>query len=170
MTRLVFLFPILLSLSACSLTQPPAGVTYYGSGEGVGSRGGHIVLKGDTLYSLSKRYNVALQDIAVENAMRAPFRLEVGARVNIPAPQTYRVRAGDTLYSISRLFEASRAELASLNDLRAPYRINEGQLINVSGLHAPVAKSAEAAYAKNAEVEEKSGGFFKRFAMLYKKL
>lgn len=163
MKRSVFLYSLLFILSACSLTQPPVGVTLYGPSDGVGSRGGHIVLKGDTLYSLSKRYNVPLRDIAVVNVLRAPFILDVGERVDIPAPQTYEVRAGDTLYSISRMFETSTSELASLNNLRAPYLINPGQKIRVSALHAPTEQAAEVTYAKSeatAQSSSSSGGFF----------
>ncbi|MEM7679829.1 MAG: M23 family metallopeptidase [Pseudomonadota bacterium] len=146
--------PILLFLSACSFTQPPASVSFYGAGDGPGSKGAHIVLKGDTLYSLSKRYNVPLQDIAIVNSISAPFTLDVGERVDIPAPPKYKVRPGDTLYSISRLFETSTSDIASQNNLRAPYRISEGQSLRISNLYAEPART----YTSAAD-ETKSSGY-----------
>lgn len=150
--RLYLFISFLLLLGACSFTQPPASVTYYGESDGPGSKGAHIVLKGDTLYSVSKRYNVPLQDIAVINAMSAPFTLEIGSRIDIPAPQTYKVREGDTLYSISRLFDASMSDIASQNNLRAPYSIREGQSLRISGLHV------SSGSARSASDESSSDG------------
>lgn len=116
-------------LSACLGTQRPAPVTYYGADKGAGSSGIHNVLPGDTLWSISQRYNIAMQDLVVSNNLRAPFVLNAGQRITLPPPREYRVKAGDTLYSISRLFDVSTSEIAKRNSMYAPYTIQPGQKV-----------------------------------------
>lgn len=46
----------------------------------------HMVKKGDTLYLLSKKYNVSLEKIIAANPQIAdPDKLDVGMKVKIPA-------------------------------------------------------------------------------------
>ncbi|MEM0927923.1 MAG: LysM peptidoglycan-binding domain-containing M23 family metallopeptidase [Pseudomonadota bacterium] len=49
-----------------------------------GASSTHLVQPGDTLYSLSRRYGVSVQDIAAVNNMMTPYTLSVGQRVAIP--------------------------------------------------------------------------------------
>lgn len=42
------------------------------------------VVKGDTLYSLSRKYSVPVNDLAVMNNLQAPFTLVVGQKVRVP--------------------------------------------------------------------------------------
>lgn len=42
------------------------------------------VAAGDTLYSLSRRYSVPVNDLAVMNNLKAPFNLSVGQRLRVP--------------------------------------------------------------------------------------
>lgn len=103
------------------------------------------VQKGDTLYSLSKKYDIPLQSIIKENKLRAPYNLKVGQILYFPANQTYTVEKGDTLYAISRKHDMDIASLIEYNHLEEPYAINVGQVLtlpqNVS--KAKVAKKKE---------------------------
>ncbi|HAA92375.1 MAG TPA: M23 family peptidase [Rhodospirillaceae bacterium] len=48
----------------------------------------HIVRKGDTLYSISRQYNVSVSSLARTNRIRAPYRIAVGQKLRLPgAPQ-----------------------------------------------------------------------------------
>ncbi len=102
------------------------------------------VVKGDTVYALGRRYNVAPKAIIAENNLRAPYRLEIGQMIRLPgaaaATQTqvatsqppvrdirYHVERGDTLYAISRKTGVSVAKLAQANGLRPPYTLSPGQ-------------------------------------------
>ncbi|MEO1658820.1 MAG: peptidoglycan DD-metalloendopeptidase family protein [Pseudomonadota bacterium] len=58
-------------------TTPQASPNFAGSST-------HLVQPGDTLYSLSRRYGVSVQDIAAVNNMVTPYTLSVGQRVAIP--------------------------------------------------------------------------------------
>ncbi|MBQ8255943.1 MAG: LysM peptidoglycan-binding domain-containing M23 family metallopeptidase [Alphaproteobacteria bacterium] len=43
-----------------------------------------VVAPGDTLYSLSRKYSVPVNDLALMNDLRAPFALSVGQKVRVP--------------------------------------------------------------------------------------
>lgn len=114
-------------LQACSLDQPPAPLSNYGGSSGPGSAGVHTVTKGDTVYSLSQRYEVNMPALIQTNDLQAPFRLDIGQRLKLPPPAEYHVRSGDTLYGVSRLFNVSQSRLARKNNLNPPYILQTGQ-------------------------------------------
>lgn len=106
------------------------------------------VQKGDTLYSLSKKYEIPLRSIIDENNLQAPYTLNVGQVLRLPIRQTYTVEKGDTLYSISRKYNIDVTSLSKINGLKEPYAINVGQVLalpeSVSGIS--VAKQREDAH------------------------
>lgn len=125
---------IALLLSGCLTPtgkQKPAELVTYGSRGGAGSTGMHTVLEGDTVYTVSQRYNLPLRDIITANNLSAPYHLPRGYRIKLPPPNEYRVRKGDTLNGVSRLFSASVSEMARLNDLPAPYVVKTGQILRL---------------------------------------
>ena len=128
--RLLFLcIMVLFGVSACG--HAPAPAIHYGTASGAGSAGVHTVVKGDTLYSISKRYRLPMRDIVVLNHVKPPFRLYVGQRIKLPPPQEYKVRPGDTLYGVSRLFGVNSSEVARLNSIKAPYVLRVGQTLRL---------------------------------------
>ena len=54
------------------------------------------VVAGDTLYSLSRRYSVPVNDLAVMNNLTAPFTLSVGQKLKVPDLSAAPVRAAAT--------------------------------------------------------------------------
>lgn len=92
----------------------------------------HVVLKGETLYGISKLYNVSVDSIKVWNGL-VSNSLKEGQELRVAAvldreqkkkeadetPNTYQVQAGDTLYSISRKFGISVELLKTLNGLNS---------------------------------------------------
>ncbi len=98
----------------------------------------HVVQSGDTLYSISNRYQIEMRDIAYINKLNAPFNLAGGQRLKLPPPQKYKVRSGDTLYEISRLFNTNTSDVARQNNLAAPYKLKAGQTLKMpSSVPAP---------------------------------
>ena len=67
-------------------------------------RGGDVytVKKSDTLYSISRKYQVPMQQIISRNHLRPPYRLAVNQKLYIPSVDTHTVRKGDTIYSIAQ--------------------------------------------------------------------
>lgn len=91
---------------------------------------------GDTLYSISKRYDVNLQELIQVNGLRAPYNIKVGQTLRIPKSTYHIVRKGDTLYSISKRYNTSVDALVRANGLTQPYTISVGQKIALSGTKA----------------------------------
>lgn len=123
-----------LFLSSCLTptgTQKPVGVVTYGAKSGAGSTGIHSVLPGDTVYTVSQRYNLPLRDIITLNHLSAPYKLAMGYRLKLPAPNEYKVQQGDTLNGVSRIFNTSVSEMARLNNLPEPFVLRSGQILRL---------------------------------------
>ena len=133
-------FVAILGLSACLGAHSPAPVTVYGSSQGPGSAGVHNVRSGDTLWTISQRYNIVMRDIVLENNMSPPFKLQPGQRLLLPAPREYRVRVGDSVSSVARLFDVSASEVVRINDLEAPYTLSQGQVLRLPSPVTPQPK------------------------------
>ena len=58
----------------------------------------HVVKRGDTIWSIARRYNVSPQRIISDNAIPNPQNLVLGQALLILIPKTvHTVTAGDTL-------------------------------------------------------------------------
>ena len=86
-----------------------------------------IVSKGDTLYSISRRYNVPLRDLITVNQLTPPYTLAVGQSLSIPTAKYHIVAKGDTLYNISKRYNIDLTTLSRLNNLSPPYTLSIGQ-------------------------------------------
>lgn len=91
------------------------------------------VEKGDTLYSISKRYDMPLRDLIDANSLKPPYTLKVGQVLRLPASTYHVVSRGDTLYSISRQYNANIADLKRINNLSYPYTLAVGQKVILAG-------------------------------------
>jgi murein DD-endopeptidase MepM/ murein hydrolase activator NlpD len=132
--RVIFAILASFLLASCitgGSDRAPAPVSLYGAGAGAGSAGIHTVSSGETLWSISQRYNMSMRDIIHENKLSAPYMLGVGQRLKLPPPREYMVKAGDTLYGVSRLFNVSVNEIARINDLDSPYTLQRGQVLRL---------------------------------------
>ena len=110
----------------------------------------YTVQKGDTYYSISKKYNISLQELYSANGIDENDVLKVGQVLKIPGKSTaentsekstttvstaktsnYEVVAGDTLYSISKKFGTTVDNLRSLNGLTESSVLKIGQVLKV---------------------------------------
>ena len=91
------------------------------------------IKKGDTVYSLSRKYNVPTRALIETNRLRAPFLLSPGQRLKLPPASIHVVRKGDTVYSISRRYNVDMSLLARQNKIKPPYNIYEGQFLKLPG-------------------------------------
>ena len=128
------------AVTGCIGTQNPERVSVmrYGVENPAGSTGMHTVLEGDTVYSISKHYHLPIRDIITVNKLSAPYVLNVGYRMKLPAPNEYTVRKGDTLGSIANMFDTSAYELARTNYLESPYTLQIGQVLRLPSLATQV--------------------------------
>jgi lipoprotein NlpD len=74
----------------------------------------HTVEKGQTVYSIARRYHVPVSLLLEENDIQDPSKLSVGTALVIP--QIYRVERGDTYYSIAHEHGISVDRLLEAND------------------------------------------------------
>lgn len=90
------------------------------------------VQKGDTLYSIAKRYDMTMEELIELNGISSPNNLKVGQILKTSSDKYYTVKRGDTLSSIARRYHTNEKILAAQNNLSAPYILKIGQKIMVS--------------------------------------
>lgn len=90
-----------------------------------------VVARGETLYMISRRYDLPLRSIIDANHLEPPYRLDAGVTLTLPQQRFHFVRPGDTLYSISRAYGVEVSALVRLNHLSPPYGIRIGQAIQL---------------------------------------
>lgn len=78
----------------------------------------YVVKSGDTLYAISRKFNIPVDDIKRENNLATNI-LSVGQVLKIPGSKTrvYTVVSGDTLYNIARKNNTTVSEIVDLNNL-----------------------------------------------------
>ena len=109
----------------------------------------YVLAKGDTLFGLSRRFQVPVEVLQTFNQIKDPAGLRAGATILIPA--VYTVRKGDTLYSIARDHGAKLAELTRLNGIAEAAALKVGRRLflpsrapNGAPASAPASKPASA--------------------------
>jgi murein DD-endopeptidase MepM/ murein hydrolase activator NlpD len=75
----------------------------------------YILKKGETLYRISRKFDVPVGILQSYNRIADPSSLREGTQIQIPV--RYTVEKGDTLYSISRRFEVDLATLMDFNGI-----------------------------------------------------
>lgn len=140
--RFVYIAVLLLGLTGC------AGQGWIWNGWG--SSNYVTVQRGDTLYSISRRYGVPLKDLINTNNLHAPYTLRVGQRLSLPAKQYHTVQRGDTLYSIARQYNVDVTSLSRVNNLQTPYSLNVGdRLVLPASVGSAPAASYNAVQSQN---------------------
>lgn len=98
----------------------------------------HTVATGETLYSISKKYGLTIDELKSLNQLEGN-QLYLGQKLRIktevkettePTSIKHVVKTGDTLYSISKLYNVSIESLKNLNNLKTD-SLTIGQIILV---------------------------------------
>ena len=91
----------------------------------------HVVQRGETLYSIARRYGVSMWTIANANGITNPNRIYVGQRLSIPtagpAGRVHVVRAGETLLHIALRYGVDAWAIARANGITNLNYIYVGQ-------------------------------------------
>jgi LysM repeat protein len=124
------------------------------SGGGSAAGGIHVVQRGETLYSIARRYGTSVQAIVSANGLRNANFIYSGQRLRIPGASSgsvssggssrgggaapagggvHVVQRGETVASIARRYGTSIAAIASTNGLRNPSLIYVGQRLRIPG-------------------------------------
>jgi murein DD-endopeptidase MepM/ murein hydrolase activator NlpD len=111
----------------------------------------HILKKGETLYRVSRKFDVPVQIIQLYNGITDPSSLREGTRIRIPP--RYTVERGDTLYSIARQFDVDLQTLMEFNHIADSTRMRIGTV-----LYLPASATIPAAAAGGGTGEQTAGG------------
>lgn len=98
----------------------------------------HVLQKGETLYAISRKYNVPADAIMSWNRLSDPDKLKAGQKIRIP--DVYTVQKGDTLYGIARKLDITVETLLSSNRLSRKDTLKVGDR-----LYIPTVKSVTSA-------------------------
>lgn len=89
----------------------------------------HTLEKGETLYSVSRKYKVSYEALASANAITDPTKLKVGTVLIIPS--VHVVEKGETLFGLARHYGISIGELLAANKLSQSYVLKIGDVLVV---------------------------------------
>lgn len=106
----------------------------------------HVVNKGETLYSISRRYGVTVGELCKENKINQSQILKAGQKLKIPAKaasisENYIVAKGDTFYGIARRHSMSVDELLKLNNMKSSDTLKVGQVLQVPTTTSTIANA-----------------------------
>ncbi|TVP46141.1 MAG: LysM peptidoglycan-binding domain-containing protein [Mongoliibacter sp.] len=110
----------------------------------------HEVGQGETLFGISRRYEVAVNDL-LQNNSKLQEGLKMGQRVRIPYVEKealpegstlHKVAPGETLFAISKRYNASVSEVMEWNSLKGN-DLSVGQALVIKNQKAAETKPAE---------------------------
>ncbi len=90
-----------------------------------------IAMRGDTVYKLSRRFNVSARGLIEANGLRPPYHLYPGQTIFLPVAGEHLVTRGDTVSTVARRYGLALRDLARANDLSPPYVIRVGQRLRL---------------------------------------
>jgi LysM repeat protein len=132
----------------------------------------YTVAKGDSLWTIARRQNSTVAEIAAANNIKPSATVRVGQRLIIPAkavpgssphveptdtsasvpvaPAAKRstdtvkhvVKPGETLGAIARKYQVKVGEIATANNISDPARIRPGMELTIPGWQAPASRSS----------------------------
>ena len=135
------------------LTRKPHTAFGSGSPEPVASSAAeHTISKGESFYTLGKKYGVGFKSIAEANPGVNPNRLKIGDKIKIPAAKTatamagtpspaasvsessssktYKVKSGDNLMKIAKNSGVTVKQIRAANNLKTD-QIKVGQSLKI---------------------------------------
>ena len=94
----------------------------------------YTVQNGDTLWSISRKYNVSVDELKQVNNLSGNL-LNIGQNLIIPNKEeiikdTYIVKKGDTLYQIAKLYNTDVDKLKDINNLNTD-NLSIGQILKL---------------------------------------
>ena len=96
------------------------------------------VRRGDTVYGISRRFEVPIESLIGFNDLTPPYVLGIGQKLSLPVEREHVVARGETVYGIARTYGVGFRDLASLNGIGSSYAISPGQRLTVPAPVAPV--------------------------------
>ncbi|MFI3271907.1 MAG: LysM peptidoglycan-binding domain-containing protein [Pseudomonadota bacterium] len=99
----------------------------------------HVVKKGETLYSIARKYGTDVETIMKNNGISDPRAVGINRCLNIPITSsmpksagTYVVQSGDTIWSIAKGLNMSTTALLERNGLTEQSVLRPGDVLNIT--------------------------------------
>lgn len=119
----------------------------------------HTIEKGDTLYSLSKKYNTPIDSILKKNKISDPSKIKIGQKIIIPVKNeekkdtdsyiTYIIQKGDTLFALAKKFGINLSQILKLNGINDKTPLKIGQILKIP----KAAENSKIQENKNSDTE-----------------
>ena len=120
------------SNNTSSSSQSTTTSSRSGNGKVLGNTESYRVQSGDGLIALSRRFGIAVEDLAATNNMATNAQLQRGQTIKVPkATVQYTVGSGDSLIGLARKYGVSTQELADMNNIAANTMLQRGQRLTV---------------------------------------
>ena len=127
------------------LTAPPQPAQARAGSAAMPSTRSYVVQNGDSLSSISQKFNVAVDQLASANGLNDPNALAVGQTLTIPGSgssggvstgpasttKSYTIQPGDTLFGIALNAGTSVDSLIGMNKIADPNLVQPGMTIQV---------------------------------------
>jgi len=143
----------------------------------------YTIVKGDTLDSIHKNYNVSVKAIMDANSGLDPKKLKIGQKIKIPAAAsspstsvspnatpmtadtgatggtiTYKVKSGDTLTTIAKKYHGVTIKAIQQANNLTTTSIKVGQVLKIPGAAAPAPAPEAAPVPAPATTPAPTGG------------
>lgn len=111
----------------------------------------YIVKKGDSLWSISKKYNISVDELKNYNNLKTNI-ININQVLKIPSVDisnsydTYTVTKGDSLWGISRKYGITVDELKSINNLNSNI-INVGMVLKIPSKNSYIVKKGDSLWS-----------------------
>jgi peptidoglycan endopeptidase LytE len=114
----------------------------------------HVVKKGDTLLSISKKYSISVNELREINDIRSK-KLKIGQKLVVSKGtlKDYTVRKGDTIWDIAKRLNVDPDELMEINRIEAN-SLKPGQKILLAAEAEPNEAKTYDAVISHANIEE----------------
>jgi membrane-bound lytic murein transglycosylase D len=112
----------------------------------------HVVEKGETLYAISRKYGISVNELLEINDLNNDDKIRIGQKIYLKNPFeenntstlkndqsfedsyiTYTVKKGDTLYSLSKKYRVSIEDILKWNN-KSNYNLKEGEILRIKDL------------------------------------
>jgi len=138
----------------------------------------HVVGKGDTIYSISRLFQVTPDELMRANGISDPSKLSVGKRLVIPASAeaavsaplpvktapvnlvNYKAVKGDTLYSIARKHNITVQRLQEINKYSSDHVLKVGDLVKVPGTASQSGNNSSSTTAASVAAQNAGTGVY----------
>lgn len=88
-----------------------------------------VIQPGDTLFQITERYRLTLEQVIEANNLQPPYQLIAGRTLILPQWPTYTVRPGDTVSEIALRANVDMPSLLLLNYIPDPDNLRAGQVL-----------------------------------------